>query len=194
VAYEDLLKSVEESAREKELELRNRETAAVDEIRTRAKKQAGGIRQTYLDEVNKSITTERNKLLYLTKAESKELLIKVRETAFDQAFSEAEARLSSLRSDPKYPLVFEKLLREAVSAMGVESFVVHVDPRDEPLCKKTLSHLNLSPEIRADLVTTGGVVASLSDNSVVISNTVESRLQRAKELKRKDIHAILTGA
>jgi len=78
--------------------------------------------------------------------------------------------------------------------MGVESFVVHVDPRDEPLCKKTLSHLNLSPEIRADLVTTGGVVASLSDNSVVISNTVESRLQRAKELKRKDIHAILTGA
>jgi V/A-type H+-transporting ATPase subunit E len=180
VAYEDLLKSVEESAREKELELRNREAAAVDEIRTRARKQAGGIRQTYLDEANKSITTERNKLLYLIKAESKELLIKVRETAFNQAFTEAETRLNNLRSDPKYPLVFEKL--------------VHIDPRDEPLCKKTLSHLNLSPKICADLVTMGGVVACLADNSVVISNTVESRLQRAKELKRKDIHAILTGA
>ena len=73
MAYEDLLKSVEESAREKELELRNRETAAVDEIKARAKKQVEAIRKAHLDEAGKSITTERNKLLYLTKAENKEL-------------------------------------------------------------------------------------------------------------------------
>jgi V/A-type H+/Na+-transporting ATPase subunit E len=194
VAYEDLLKSVEESAREKELELRNREAAAVDEIRARARKQAGGIRQVYLDEAKKSITTERNKLLYLTKAESKELLIKVRENAFERAFSEAEVRLKDLRSDPKYPVVFENLLKEAFGTMGDGAFVVNIDPRDEALCKKTLSLLNRSSEIRTDLVTEGGVALSLPDNSVVISNTVESRLQRAKELKRKEIHAILTGA
>ena len=174
--------------------LRNREAAAVDEIKTRAKKQAGDIRQAHLDEVNKSITTERNKLLYLTKAENKELLIKTRETAFERAFSVAEARLKGLRSDPKYPAVFEKLLKEAAGAMEDASFIVHVDPRDEVLCRKILSHRNPSPEIRTDLVTEGGVALSLPDNSVVISNTVESRLQRAKELKRKEIHAILTGA
>lgn len=194
MAYEDLLKSVEESAREKELELRNREAAAVDEIKVRAKKQVEAIRQVHIDEANKSITTERNKLFYLTKAENKELLIKVRETAFERAFSEAEVRLKGLRSDPKYPAVFENLLKEAADAMGGEAFVVHVDPRDAALCKKILSLLNLSSEIRTDLVTGGGVVASLPDNSVVISNTVESRMQRAKELKRKEIHAILTGA
>jgi len=194
VAYEDLLKSVEESAREKELELRNRETAAVDEIKARAKKQVEAIRKAHLDEAGKSITTERNKLLYLTKAENKELLIKTRETAFERAFSEAEVRLNGLRSDPKYPAVFENLLKEAVHSMGDEAFVVHIDPRDEALCKKTLFLVNLSPEVRTDLVTEGGVVASLPDNSVVISNTVESRMQRAKELRRKEIHAILTGA
>ena len=75
-----------------------------------------------------------------------------------------------------------------------EAFVVHIDPRDEALCKKTLAALRLSPEIRTDITTSGGVIASLPDNSVVISNTVESRLLRAKELKRKEIHAILTGA
>ena len=194
MAYEDLLKSVEESAREKELELRNRETAAVDEIKARAKKQVEAIRKAHLDEAGKSITTERNKLLYLTKAENKELLIKTRETAFERAFSEAEVRLKGLRSDPKYPAVFENLLREAAGALGDESFVVHIDPRDGALCKKTLFLVNLSPEVRTDLVTEGGVVASLPDNSVVISNTVESRMQRAKELRRKEIHAILTGA
>jgi V/A-type H+-transporting ATPase subunit E len=194
VAYEDLLKSVEESAREKEQELRNREAAAVEEIKARAKKQAGVIRQAHIDEVNKSVTTERNKLLYLTKAENKELLIRVRETAFERAFSEAEARLRALRSDPKYPTIFENLVKEAVGTLGDQSFVVYIDPRDEALCKKTLSHLNLTSEIRSDIMTAGGLVASFPDNSVVISNTVESRMQRAKELKRKEIHAILTGA
>jgi len=194
VAYEDLLKSVEESAHEKELDLRNRESAAVDEIKARAKKQAGAIRQAHLEEANKSITTERNKLLYLTKAENKELLIKTRETAFERAFAGAEARFKDLRSDPKYPAVFEKLLKEAAGSLGGEAFVIHIDPRDEALCKKTLAAHRLSPEIHSDLTTAGGVVASLPDNSVVISNTVESRLLRAKELRRKEIHAILTGA
>jgi V/A-type H+/Na+-transporting ATPase subunit E len=194
VAYEDLLKSVEENAREKELELRNKGAAVVDEIKARAKKQAGEIRQTHIDGANKSIKTERNKLLYLTKAENKELLIKTRETAFERAFSETEVSLKGLRSDPKYPAVFEKLLKEAADAMGNDAFVVHVDPRDEELCKKTLSLLNLFSEIRTDLVTDGGVVVSLPDKSVIISNTVESRMQRAKELRRKEIHAILAGA
>jgi V/A-type H+/Na+-transporting ATPase subunit E len=194
MAYEDLLKSVEESAHDKELELRNREKAAVDEIKARAKKRAGEIRQAHLDEAGKSITTEKNKLLYLTKAENKELLIKVRETAFERAFAEAEAGLKGLRSDPKYPAVFLSLLKEAAGAMGGGAFIVHIDPRDEALCKKTLAALGLSSEIRSDITISGGVVASLPDSSVVISNTVESRLKRAKELKRKEIHAILTGA
>jgi V/A-type H+-transporting ATPase subunit E len=194
VAYEDLLKSVEESAHEKELELRTRSAAVAGEIKARAQKQAGDIRKAHLDEAERSITTERNKAHYLINAENKELLIKVRETAFERAFSGAEARLRGLRSDPKYPAVFEKLLKEAAGTPGDEAFVVHIDPRDEELCKKTLSHLHLSSEIRTDLVTEGGVVLSLPDNSVVISNTVESRMQRAKELKRKEIHAILAGA
>lgn len=193
MAYEDLLKSVEESAREKELELRKRQAAAVDEIRMRAKKRAGEIRQAHIDATTRSITTERNKLLYLTKAENKELLIKVRETMFERAFSEAGARLKDLRSDPEYPAVYENLLKEAAHALGDTAFVLHIDPRDAVLCTKILALLGLSPEIRTDLVTEGGMVASLHDNSVVISNTAESRMQRAKELRRKEIHGILTG-
>jgi V/A-type H+-transporting ATPase subunit E len=193
MAYEDLLKSVEESAHEKELVLRNREKTAVDEIRERAKKQAGAIRQAYLGETEKSIAAERNKLLYLTKAENKELLIRVRETVFEQAFAGAGTRLKGLRSAPEYPEVFTRLLAEAAGSMGDGVFVIHIDPRDEALCRKTLSSLGLSAEVRTDITTAGGVIAGLPDGSVVISNTVESRLERAKELKRKEVHAILTG-
>jgi V/A-type H+/Na+-transporting ATPase subunit E len=194
VAYEDLLNSVEESAHEKERELSNKAAAAIDEIKVRAKKQAGEIRKGHLDGAEKSITAERNKQLYLTKAENKELLIKTRETAFEQAFSTAEARLKGLRSDPEYPEVFENLLREAAGSLGNEAFAVHIDPQDEALCRKTLARLGLSSGCHTDIITDGGLVASLPDNSVIISNTVESRLQRIKEQKRKEIHAILSGA
>jgi V/A-type H+/Na+-transporting ATPase subunit E len=193
MAFEDLLNSVEESAQEKEQELRNKAAAATDEIRDRAQKQADAIRKGHIDEANKSITTERNKLLYLAKAENKEQLIHVRETAFENAFHGAEARLAGLRSDPEYPVVFEKLIREAAGAVGNDMFTVHVDPKDETLCKKTLSALKLTGEVSPDLTTAGGVVVSLPGNSVVISNTVESRLRRARELRRIEIHAILSG-
>jgi V/A-type H+/Na+-transporting ATPase subunit E len=193
MAFEDLLKSVEESAQEKEQELRNTSAAAAGEIRERARKQADAIHKGHIDEANKSITTERNKLLYLAKAENKEQIIHVRETAFENAFREAESRLAGLRSDPKYPVVFEKLLKEAAGAVGNEMFTVHVDPKDEALCKKTLSGLKLTGTVSPDLTTNGGVVVSLPGDSVVISNTVESRLLRARELRRIEIHAILSG-
>jgi len=193
MAYEDLLKSVEESAQEKETELRNKAAVAIEEIRKRAKTQADAVQLAHVDEARKSVTTERNKLLYITRAENKELFINVREAAFERAFGEAVARLADLRSDPEYPVVFEKLLIEATSAIGSEGFCVHIDPRDDALCKKTLATLRISAEIRTDLKTAGGVVVSLAGNSVVISNTVESRLQRAREHKRTAIHAILSG-
>jgi vacuolar-type H+-ATPase subunit E/Vma4 len=194
VADEDLPKSVEESAGEKELELRKRETAAADEIKSRAKQRAGEIRATHLDEAEKSITTERNKLLFLTKAENKENLIRVWESAFDRAFAGAESRLKTLRLDPKYMAVFTLLLKDATGGRGNGAFVAHIDPKDEAFCKKTLAVLTIPADIRPDITTAGGVVAGMPDNSVVISNTVESRLERAKELRRKEIHAILTGA
>jgi vacuolar-type H+-ATPase subunit E/Vma4 len=193
LAYEDLLKSVEESAAEQERELQRKAATAIDEIKARAKKQAELVRQTQTDEAAKSLVAERNKQLYITKAENKELLIKTRETAFERAFAGAETRLRDLRADPKYPLIFEKLLREAAGAMGAEAYAVHVDPRDEVLCKKTLANLQIHGQVLPDLQTAGGVVLSLPGNAAVISNTVESRLLRAKEHNRHTVHAILSG-
>jgi V/A-type H+-transporting ATPase subunit E len=191
MAYEDLLRSVEESAQEKELKLRKKAADAIDNIRQRSRMKAEAIGRTYIGEAKKSITTERNKLLFLTNIENKELLIRVKEQLFEKAFHEAEARLLGLRSDPKYPVIFEKLLREATSTITGEAFSIHVDPRDEELCKKTLATLGISADIQTDLTTTGGVVVSLPGDSVVISNTVEFRLRRAYERMKIEIHTIL---
>ena len=90
MAYENLLKSVEESAQEKERELREKARSAVQLISEDAKNQVTVIQQSLLAEAKKAATIEKNKLIYLTKGENKEKLIKTKEAIFSTAFGDAE--------------------------------------------------------------------------------------------------------
>jgi V/A-type H+-transporting ATPase subunit E len=193
VAYENLLKSVDESAEEQERELRENARVTIESIKKKAREQAGLIRQSQISDAEKSASIEKNKLMYIAGAENKARLIRTREQLFSSAFHEAKLRLSHLRNDPEYPDIFKKLTVDAAEALGVGTFHVHVDKRDEELCKKTLAALNLDAGIIPDLVSAGGLVACLPDGSVIISNTVESRLERAQDLKKLEIYSILSG-
>jgi vacuolar-type H+-ATPase subunit E/Vma4 len=193
MAYENLLKSVEESAQEKERELREKAQSAVQLISEDTKNQSAAIQQSLLAEAKKAATIEKNKRIYLTKGENKEKLIKTKEAIFSTAFGDAEQRLSHVRKDPKYPDILKNLTREAVGALGGETFRIHIDKRDEKLIKKILSELHLSGEVIADLQCSGGLVVSTQNESVKISNTLESRLERVKEQKKLEIYAVLYG-
>jgi vacuolar-type H+-ATPase subunit E/Vma4 len=112
------------------------------------------IQQSILSESKKTATIEKNKLIYLTKGENKEKLIKTKEAIFSSAFGEADERLSNVRKDQKYPEILKNLTREAVGALGGETFRIHIDKRDENQIKKILSELNLSGEV-IDLQSSG---------------------------------------
>lgn len=193
MAYENLLKSVDESAEERERELKETARITIESLRKKAHGQAEQIRQSHISDAEKSAAIEKNKLMYLAGAENKARLIKVKEQLFAAAFNEAKLRLSRLRNDPEYPVIFKKLTVNAAASLQAGRFHIHVDKRDEELCKKTLASLNLNAEIIPDLTSAGGLVACLPDRSVIISNTVESRLERAQDLKKLEIYSILTG-
>jgi V/A-type H+-transporting ATPase subunit E len=193
MAYENLLKSVEESAQEREQELREKAQSAVQAISEDTQKQATDLQQSLLAETKKAVAIEKNKRIYLTKGENKETLIKTKEKIVSKAFRDAEQRLSDMRNDPKYPAIFNKLAREAIEAVGGEKFHIHIDKRDEHLVKRILSDMNLTGEIIADLQCSGGLVVSTRNESVKISNTLESRLERVKERKKLEVYAVMYG-
>jgi V/A-type H+-transporting ATPase subunit E len=193
VAYENLLKSVDESAQERERELREKARIAVESIKKKAREQAEQIRQSQIADAEKSAAVEKNKLMYIAGGENKARLITMREHLFLSAFNEAKLRLSLLREDPEYPAIFKKFAADAAEALGGDPFNVHVDKQDEELCRKTLVSLNLHAGVIPDLDSAGGLLATLPDGSVIISNTVESRLERAKDLKKLEIYSILSG-
>ena len=193
MAYENLLKSVEESAQEREQELREKAQSAVQAISEDTQKQATDLQQSLLAETKKAVAIEKNKRIYLTKGENKETLIKTKEKIVSKAFRDAEQRLSVLRNDPKYPAIFTKLARESIEAVGGEKFRIHIDKRDEHLVKRIMSDMNLTAEIIADLQCFGGLVVSTRNESVKISNTLESRLERVKERKKLEVYAVMYG-
>jgi V/A-type H+-transporting ATPase subunit E len=193
MAYENLLKSVEESAQEKERELLDKACSIVQAISEETKNQASARQKSLLEEAKKSVAVEKNKLMYLTKGETKEKLIKTKERVFSTAFAEAEKSLSQIRMDPKYPGILKNLANEAIGAHGGEKILIHIDKLDELLIKGILSDLNSSGKVKTDLHTAGGLVVSTPDGSVNISNTIESRLERAKEQKKLQIYTILFG-
>ena len=98
-----------------------------------------------------------------------------------------------MRQHPGYPGIFEKLVHEAIGAVGEDRFSVHIDKRDEEILRKSLSAMQVSCEVFTDLECAGGLVVSSPDGTVVISNTIESRLERAQERKKHDIYSVLFG-
>jgi vacuolar-type H+-ATPase subunit E/Vma4 len=193
MAYENLLKSVEENAQEREHELREKSRMSIQEILDTTKNEEALIRQSLLEEAKKGALIERNKRIYLTKNENRKSLITAKETIFLRAFAGAEQRLLLRRNDPDYPEIFRKLTLEALGILGKENFRIHVDKRDEQLIKKFLAELKLPGEIIEDLTCAGGLLATSLDETIKISNTFESRLERAKEQVKLEVYTALFG-
>ena len=120
-------------------------------------------------------------------------LIQAKDGVFNHAFTEAQTILSSLRSQVNYPSVFRELLKETLSELEGQEIQLHIDKRDEMLCKKLLAELKSNCEIVTDITCAGGLNASTKDGKFIIFNTIESRFERAKVLVKLEVFGTLYG-
>jgi len=88
MAYENLLRSVEESAQERERDLREKARNAIQAISEETRNQVSAIQQSFLEESKKTAAIEKNKFIYVTKGENKEKLITTKEKIFSTAFAQ----------------------------------------------------------------------------------------------------------
>jgi len=191
--YEQLIKSVEVSAEERILELRAKAYRQSAELRKEAEEKEEPIRKKHLDAAKTAFEAERNKSIAKVKEETRMQLIRAKDEANQKVWSEAKKILSSARQNAQYEKSFRKMLKEAVLELEGEEIQLHIDKRDENLCKKLLQELNLNCEIISDLTTAGGLNASTKDTKFIIFNTIESRFEKAKEFLKSEIFALLYG-
>jgi len=193
MVYEELVSSMQEAAEQNNRETIERAARQADEIISDAQKQAAGIRHRQMQERIRQADVERNRQTYLATEEVKTAISHVKEQLLHDAFEAAAEDLSGIRSKPGYEALFERLLTEAVHEVRGKEFIFHIDPRDRDLCNRIIQDHQFSGIIRPDLETAGGLIVCSSDERIMVHNTIESRLERAKDVYRMDILLELTG-
>jgi V/A-type H+/Na+-transporting ATPase subunit E len=193
MSYEQLLESLEASAGEKITEYQEKAKKDAAEIRKEAEKKDEGIKKRHLEAVRKAVETEKTKSSAKIREENRMQLIRVKDTVYQKSFSEAQKILSSARENIHYEKNFSRMLKEAVTEMEGEEKILHIDRRDEVLCKQLIAELHLNCDLVTDLTIAGGLNISTRDGQFVVFNTIEARFEKAKVLLKPEIFAILYG-
>jgi len=193
MTYENLIASMEVNAEKGIAEIVQKAHQEAEEIKKSAEAKGEAIKASHCETAQKSADIERNKLIYNVKAENKMRIIKEKDAVIQRAFFDAKKCLDSFRDDARYKENFKKMLQEAVHELEGEKVRLHIDARDEPLCRQLLDELGRNSEIVDDLTSAGGLAVSTKDGTVVVSNTIESRLNNARELLKREIFSTLFG-
>lgn len=191
--YEDLIQAVETSARERMNELADRARKETEEILGEVRFREEEIKRKRLDDAKKALQFERIRLISRIREENQMKIYGIKDEIFHQAFKDSRKKLDSLRDSTVYEAVFTTLASEALAEIGIPQGILHIDPRDESICRRFLQESGVTYEIVTDLNGSAGLTASSADGSIIVTNTFESRLRRAEDLIRPEIFSILFG-
>jgi V/A-type H+-transporting ATPase subunit E len=184
---------MEGSSEERIREMMKKAYKEAEEIKKHAEVKAEAIEKSYLENAAKSAETERNKLIYNVKAETKMNVTRIKDEMLQKAFLEAKEKFASFRERSTYKDAFKKMIQEAIDELDEKEVRLQIDKRDENLCKQILAEMNKNSEITADLTCAGGLNVSTKDEKVIVFNTIESRLHKATELLKFEIFSTLYG-
>ena len=190
---ENLIASIEGSSEERIREIMKKAYKEAEDIKKHAEVKAEAIEKSYLENAAKSVETERDKLIYNVKAETKMNVTRIKDEMLQKAFLESKEKLASFRERSTYKDAFKKMIQEAIDELDEKEVRLQIDKRDENLCKQILAEMNKNSEIIADLTCVGGLNASTKDEKVIVFNTIESRLDKATELLKFEIFSTLYG-
>lgn len=193
MAYEDLIKAIEANAEERTREIRQRAENQAEEVVEKARNQVERITGRHREEAIRRAEIERNRIVSGIIRDTKLQVVKAKAEILERVFALAEQELVKSRQRPSYEASFRSFLLESLAEMSGDSVRVHLDPRDEPLCRKLVKELSPDPEIVADLHCAGGLNVSSNDDTFIILDTIESRFEKARELLRPEIYTILYG-
>jgi len=148
-----------------------------------AKKQAENLRRQI---IGSSRLAARNNQLILI------------ETAVNDAFEKAKAKLASSNKEEIYKDLITKMLEDSISVIGSDQVIVQCNSTDFDLVKRIISNVFTNNKARVTLSDTpinviGGIRVRSSDGSTTYDNTLDSRIERFKPLIRKNIVQMMRG-
>lgn len=188
----ELIETVEIAAQEEIQSIHEHAAAQVSRITEEARAEGKKLKEHHPGYWKNAVAVERTRIVAAEEKARMELLL-VKEAIFEDTYRRAGEELAGYRDRPGYKEFLEYAILEALEELDGASAVFHVDRRDEALCSRILASQNGSHSIVPDIETMGGVIAHTPDETIIVTNTLESRLRRSRDVLRKEIFAILDG-
>ncbi|MGH2373414.1 MAG: V-type ATP synthase subunit E, partial [bacterium] len=120
------------------------------------------------------------------------LLLQAKDEEIRRVFAQAEAELARFAGNgQRYPGILEAFIEEALRGMG-SGAVVTVNPSDKDTAEAVVAMMKLGDRIgkaavRTDASVQGGVRISSPDGRLVVTNTLGSRLERARPMLAAEV-------
>lgn len=191
MALTEMMRALEEEASVRFELIRRRAVAEAQALLKTAEERRSPLRDEALAGARLDLAAEKVRRITRAQFAVRKEVILLKQTLIEQVFSEARARLGTVREAETYPEAFGLLAQEALSGVrGPVQVLVH--PADEALAAETLSGVE-GCEILPSLTTAGGLQVRAAGGRAFIDNTVEARLAKAERLLRSGVHEYLFG-
>lgn len=192
MALDDMLKALAQDGKQQQSDIMETARVQARDIIRSAESQAGGIKSAHIDKMNRVIADEKTKLLAEAKTAVEYEVSRTKDGVIEDLFDEAHERLRTVRSSKDYHAIFRKLVEEALSQAD-GALVIHVDPRDKKLAEEVLANSKADYKLEADLTSQGGLEITADNGRITISNTLESRADRARRFLKSEVAATVFG-
>lgn len=173
--------------------LREQYYGIIDSYRSHALHEVERLREAVLQRVEEEKGALNTKYSRLLRTEE----LRAQEEVFQKALRLAQQLIESLRGREAYTRALERLLEEAVNAVGEPVVVVSTRSEDSELlatiARRVSSRLGVEIRIGDPVDTVFGLVARSVDNKVVYDCRFESRLRLALPRLRARVYRILFG-
>lgn len=192
MALEDILKALEEESKTECVDIVARSKQSAKRIVAEAKEDAKRVKEDEIAKATSGLGGERAKVINAARLTVKKEVIRAKEEVIQEVFNEVESRLKKLRDSSDYPHIFESLAVETLE--GIEGKVkVEVDKKDIPLAKSILEKKGLDYSLDASPTFLAGIKITTDDGRITITNTFDSRLEKAHQFLKSEITNVLFG-
>lgn len=190
MAIEDILRALEDQAQADIDSVMTEADEHAKLIISEAEDEARRVHDHYTHQVEKVAEGKATKSVNAAKLESKMIVSASKGDGLQSVFDAARERLAATRDSGDYPGLFEALAREAFAGLEGD-LVVHVVSDDAALATEVAAAAGVRATVVDDLQSAGGLIVEADGGRVIRRNTLEDRLDRARQLIESDVAKVL---
>lgn len=191
MAVADIFRALEAEGDKERQQILSRAKEQAQKVIDEAEEQAERIKIEKHDKICASLQGEQAQVLNSARLRQIKETTAKKEALIRRVFDEAKDHLN-LRGRPDYEKTFELLAREAVG-LRPGKVRISVDPRDAKVAQTVLPRLCDDFELYTELECLGGLKVATEDGRVTHLNTIDSRLEKARQALKSKVASLLFG-